>query len=98
MYDSFCTIWMASKWLWCIFQLPLISGRRLLIAFAPRRAALRAFGPPLRRACICAPPRRGVGALRALPLAHDGPSILRVRCAAERCQSGEVAELEELER
>ena len=25
-YDSFCTTWMASRWLWCIFQLPLISG------------------------------------------------------------------------
>ena len=25
---SFCTVWMASKWLRCIFQLPLMSGRR----------------------------------------------------------------------
>ena len=25
---SFCTTWMASRWLWCIFQLPLMSGFR----------------------------------------------------------------------
>src|SRR4051812_25550836 len=23
---SFCTTWMASRWVWCIFQLPLMSG------------------------------------------------------------------------
>src|SRR5688500_5437597 len=28
MYESFCTTWMASKWLWCIFQLPLMIGLR----------------------------------------------------------------------
>src|SRR3954451_4787117 len=27
-YDSFCTVCRASKWLWCIFQLPLMSGLR----------------------------------------------------------------------
>src|SRR5438477_12009502 len=25
---SFCTTWMASKWVWCIFQFPLIRGLR----------------------------------------------------------------------
>src|SRR5688572_27989621 len=28
MYESFCTTWIASKWLWCILQLPLIKGFR----------------------------------------------------------------------
>src|SRR5688572_28831691 len=27
-YDSFWIVWIASKWLRCIFQLPEISGRR----------------------------------------------------------------------
>src|SRR5262245_34475659 len=27
-YESFCTVWIASKWLRCIFQLPEMSGRR----------------------------------------------------------------------
>src|SRR5215207_9717944 len=27
-YDSFCTNWIASKWLWFIFQFPEMSGRR----------------------------------------------------------------------
>src|SRR5688572_13298321 len=27
-YDNFCTHWIASKWLWFIFQLPEMIGRR----------------------------------------------------------------------
>src|SRR3954471_2037040 len=27
-YDSFCTVWIASKWLLCIFQLAEMIGRR----------------------------------------------------------------------
>ena len=39
-YDSFWTVWIASKWLRFIFQLPEMSGRRVM-----------AFGLPSRRAC-----------------------------------------------
>ena len=43
-YASFWTVWIASKWLWCIFQLPEISGRRVgqpsdVAAFAQCREA-----------------------------------------------------------
>src|SRR5436190_1379438 len=34
---SFWTAWMASKWLWCIFQLPEISGLRPGIRGLPQR-------------------------------------------------------------
>src|SRR3954447_16705647 len=46
MYESFCTTWIASKWLWCIFQLPEMSGfllggiRRLPQSFEARQVAL----------------------------------------------------------
>ncbi len=44
-YDSFWTVWMASKWLWCIFQLPLISGLRP----PPAGRSISPIPPPFRR-------------------------------------------------
>src|SRR3954468_16763590 len=40
---SFCTVWIASKWLWCIFQLPLISGLRAF-ASAMKRSTYAVVG------------------------------------------------------
>ena len=52
-YDSFCTTWIATKWSWCIFQLPAMIGLRSAAITTGRFRYGSLFGSP------CIPGRAG---------------------------------------